>query len=104
MWTCTDGSTGEMTSILAVAQGGGAGESMQRESFVGESSGVRLGMKFFSVPQETKVLGGYCGEQKSTQGAAGDYLGKRWERGVKVHRSLHTLCCRVHFDFHKQLW
>lgn len=42
--------------ILAVAQGGGAGESVQRESCVGESSGVRLGMKFFSVPQELSLL------------------------------------------------
>lgn len=44
----------------------------------------------FSLSQETKVLGGYCGGQKPTQRAAGDYVGERCERGEKVHRSLHT--------------
>lgn len=70
---------------------------MQRESCVGESSGVRLGMKFFSVPQELSLLARKqrylevtVGGQKPTQRAAGDYLGERCEGGVKVHRSLHT--------------
>lgn len=108
VWTRTGGSTGEMASILAVAQGGGAGESMQRESRVGESSGVRPGMKFRqrlppSVFRRRQRYLEVTVGNRTNPGSCWRLSGGTLWGGVKVRSSLHTWCCRVHFDFQKQL-